>query len=62
MKILKVSYNIIKEETTIFYKIFKFGKEREEFKTFEGKIDKKRENPTISEVLKFIDIERRLKE
>ncbi len=54
MKIQKVSYNIIKDETTIFYILVKYGKEKEDFKTFKGKIDKKSYNPTEYEVLEFI--------
>ncbi len=55
-KIIKVIYNTLKDETTIFYINSYFGKEKEEFRTFQGKINKKNENPTICEVLEFIKL------
>lgn len=54
---IKVEYNPLKDETTIYYKYKEFNHriEKEGFKTFKGKIDFKGESPTEYEIIQFIN-------
>lgn len=61
MKIKDITYNILKDETTIFFIKSKWGKEKEDLKTFKGKIKFKGKNPTLPEVLIFIELKGGLK-